>query len=248
MVDIVGVPRIAPKPTNKLLASLAVEDFERVRPRLTTVRLHLKHVIYKQGATIQDVYFPSRGATSLTRVMEDGGMAEVATFGNEGMLGQCVYFGDDQSLGEVIVQSADWDGLKMPVEAFLAEMKRHGVFYDRVIRYAQALTSHVMHTGVCNGLHSVEQRCCRWLLMSRDRAGTNDLKVTHEFLAVMLGVRRPTITLVLGELQTAGVVDNHRGIIHIIDGPRLELASCECYATLKRDFARLLPEIGGSVV
>lgn len=177
--------------------------------------------------------------------MQDGQIAEIATIGNEGIIGAGVFFGDSQSFGETIVQVADGDGFRMTIEAFLAEMHRRGTFYHRVMRYSQALTIQVMQTTVCNGLHSAEQRCCRWLLMTRDRAGSDELILTHEFLSVMLGVRRPTVTLIVHALQQAGLVDTRRGMIQIVDRQRLEAASCECYATVKANFARLLPEIPG---
>jgi CRP-like cAMP-binding protein len=228
---------------NKLLQTLPSEDAQRVFANLTPIALPHKHVIYKQDDPIKEVVFPGGGACSLTKVMQDGKVAEIATVGNEGVLGASVFFGDDRAFAETIVQVAGGDGMRMPVSAFLAEMDRRGAFYNCIIRYSQALTSQVMQTTVCNGLHSAEQRCCRWLLMTYDRVGTNDLRLTHEFLAVMLGVRRPTVTLILGELQKAGLVDHRRGTIHIVDRAGLEAASCECYATVKATFARLLPEV-----
>jgi CRP-like cAMP-binding protein len=176
--------------------------------------------------------------------MRDGQIAEIATIGSEGVIGASVFFGDDQSFSETIVQVPHGDGFRMPVDAFVTEMSRRGAFYNRIIRYSQALMSQVMQTTVCNGLHSVEQRCCRWLLMTCDRVGTDDLRLTHEFLSIMLGVRRPTVTLVMGDLQNAGLVENRRGMIHIVDRRRLEATACECYAALRANFARLLPEIG----
>jgi CRP-like cAMP-binding protein len=229
--------------SNRLLATLPAEDRQRVLSHVTSMALKLKQVLYKQDEVISHVIFPCGGACSLTKVMQDGQIAEIATVGNEGVLGTGVFFGDERAFGEAIVQVADGDGLKMPVNAFLAEMDRRGAFYNRIIRYSQALTSQIMQTTVCNGLHSAEQRCCRWLLMTYDRVGSSDLRLTHEFLAIMLGVRRPTVTLILGELQKAGLVDHHRGTIHVVDRPGLEAACCECYATVKATFARLLPEM-----
>jgi hypothetical protein len=177
--------------------------------------------------------------------MKDGQTAEIATIGNEGIIGAGVFFGDDQSPGEALVQVGNGDGYKMPVASFMAEMERQGAFYNRVIRYSQALLMQVMQTTVCNGLHSAEQRCCRWILMTRDRVGINDLKLTHEFLAIMLGVRRPTVTLVVQDLHAAGLIKTHRGFIHIVDVQKLEATACECYATVKANFHRLLPEMLG---
>ena len=228
---------------NQLLATLAEDDFLRILPHLTVVPLRFKQVLYKQGEPIRYVFFPGGGACSLTKVMEDGNVAEIATIGNEGVLGAAVFFGDDQSFGETIVQIAEGDGWKMPVDAFVAEMARRGAFYNRIVRYSQALMSQIMQTTVCNGIHSVEQRCCRWLLITDDRVKSDELRLTHEFLSVMLGVRRPTITVVLRDLQRARLLEQRRGMIHVIDRSGLEAAACECYGTVKATFKRLLPEI-----
>jgi len=159
------------------------------------------------------------------------------------VIGASVFFGDDRSFGETIVQVAEGEGFRMSAENFVSEMARRGAFYNRVIRYSQALMSQVMQTTVCNGLHSVEQRCCRWLLTADDRVESDNMRLTHELLSTMLGVRRPTITLIMGDLQKLGLVDNRRGVIHIADRSGLEASACECYATVKATFARLLPEI-----
>jgi CRP-like cAMP-binding protein len=230
-------------PVNKLLATLPADDYQRIASHLTVVPLAFKQVLHKQDEVIQHVYFPGGGACSLTKVMHDGGVAEIATIGNEGVIGASVFFGNDESFSETIVQVAEGDGLRMPVEAFVSEMARHGAFYNRITRYLQALMCQVMQTTVCNGLHSVEQRACRWLLMTCDRVGVDKLRLTHEFMAIMLGVRRPTVTITMGELQKAGLIESRRGMIHIVDRTRLVRASCECYGALKAHFARLLPEM-----
>jgi CRP-like cAMP-binding protein len=230
-------------PVNKLLATLPAEDHERIVSQLTVVPFKFKQILHKQDAIIKEIFFPGGGACSLTKIMGHGKVAEIATVGNEGVIGASVFFGDDRSFSETIVQVAEGDGFRMQVEAFVSEMARRGAFYNRVIRYSQALMNQVMQTAVCNGLHSVEQRCCRWLLMTDDRVGRNDLRLTHDFLAIMLGVRRPTVTLIMGDLQKAGLIENGRGTIHIMDRPGLEAASCECYETVKAAFARLLPEM-----
>ena len=142
-----------------------------------------------------------------------------------------------------MIQVPDGSGYMMALEPFMAEMERRGAFYNRVIRYYQALMTQVMQTTVCNGLHSAEQRCCRWLLMTHDRVGSDELKLTHEFLSIMLAVRRPTITLIICKLERGGLVGNRRGSIRIVDRTALEAASCECYGTVKANFARLLPQI-----
>lgn len=224
---------------------MPLADRQRISSYLTTAAAPFKQVFYKQGATINDVYFPSSGAWSLTKTMEDGDTAEVGTIGNEGMIGCSVFVGDRLSHTEAIVQVAgDADPLKMPVAAFMAEMELRGAFFNRVIRYHQAQAIQIQQTTACNALHAAEQRCCRWLLMTRDRVGSDELKLTHEFLAIMLGIRRPTVTIVLGTLEKAGLIANgHRGAINIANRAGLEDACCECYATVKAHFARLLPEI-----
>jgi CRP-like cAMP-binding protein len=228
---------------NRLLRTLPPEEYERVALTLEAVSMRAKEVFHKQGEPIREVYFPGGGACSLIKVMEDGMAAEIATVGNEGMLGSGVFFGDAVSTGEALVQVADGYAHKMPVAAFLLEMGRHGAFYNRIIRYSQAFMTQVMQTTVCNGLHNVEQRCCRWLLMTHDRVGEDQFRLTHEFLAAMLGVRRPTVTLIAAKLQLRGLVRYRRGHLTITDRPGLEKASCECYQTVRETFSRLLPEL-----
>jgi CRP-like cAMP-binding protein len=227
---------------NRLLQSLPPDEYARIAPHLHAVTMIAKQVFHKQGQPILDVYFPGGGACSLIKVMLDGNVAEIATVGNEGMLGAGVFFGDDLSTGEAIVQVSDGEAHTMPVELFIIEMARHGAFYDRIVRYSQAFTTQIMQTTVCNGLHSAEQRCCRWLLMTHDRVKQAEFGLTHEFLAVMLGVRRPTVTLIAAKLQEAGLISYRRGHITIVDRPGLEKTACECYETVKGHFARLLPE------
>jgi CRP-like cAMP-binding protein len=236
-----------PITANKLLAALPAEVRQRLQAQLALVPLRHKQVLQKQGHAITDVYFPCGGACSLMRTMEDGGSAEIATIGSEGIVNVCVYFGQDVAIGDVIIQIEDGGGFKMTAPAFAAEMNRRDAFHDLVVRYSQAMTSHVMLSVACNALHQVEQRACRWLLISADRVGGHELKLTHEFLSIMLGVRRPTVTLVIGELEKAGLVENHRGSINIVDRAKLEEVSCECYAAAKANFARLLPEIARPV-
>ena len=237
---------VPPAPSdNKLLATLPQEDRQRVFSQLTAVPLTFRQVLYKQGEKVEHVYFPCGGACSLTKTMEDGRTAEVGTIGNEGMLGASVFFGDGQAQCDAIVHVAAKNGYKMTVGAFAEEMQRHAAFYDRVIRYQQALAIQVMQTTACNALHSAEQRCCRWLLMTRDRVGNDDLTLTHEFLAIMLGVRRSTVSIIVEGLQKAGLVETRRGQITIVDRQRLEASSCECYGAVKANFARLLPDAVG---
>jgi CRP-like cAMP-binding protein len=232
---------------NRLLAAVSGEEYERLVPHLGTVPLRFKQVLYKQGERIQQVYFPSGGALSLIKQMQDGQVAEVATIGNEGMVGTSAFFGETESAGEVIVQVPNGHGVVMSVEAFTMEMSLRGRFYNLVIRYYQAFVNQVMQTTVCNALHSAEERGCRWLLMTHDRVGKDEFPLTHEFTAAMLGVRRPTVTLIAGSLQRAGLIDYRRGHVRILNRQGLQDASCECYETVKASFRRLLPEIGESI-
>jgi CRP-like cAMP-binding protein len=228
---------------NRLLRAMRPEEFARISPQLRPVAMKAKDVLLKQGEPIREVFFPGGGACSLTKVMQDGKTAEIATVGSEGMLGESVFFGDNLSTGQVIVQVSDGEGHAMPAETFIAEMNRHGAFYNRVIRYSQAFTAQVMQTTVCNGLHNTKQRCCRWLLMTHDRVRKDEFGLTHEFLAIMLGVRRPAVTLIATQLQLAGLIRYRRGHMTIVDRAGLQKTSCECYETVKANFERLLPEM-----
>jgi CRP-like cAMP-binding protein len=172
--------------------------------------------------------------------MEDGAVVEVATVGREGLIGIAAVFGAPVSTGEAFVQIAAEPAAVMGIEAFRREMDRRGAFFDRVTRYSQAFVTMLMQSVACNGLHSAEQRCCRWLLMTHDRIAQDEFPLTHEFLAIMLGVRRPTVTLVMAELTRAGIISHVRGHIRIVDRPALELAACECYRNIRMASDRLL--------
>ncbi len=248
MLTIVDAPRGSPQTsateaTNKLLKALPAEEYERISPYLTRVPMRLKDVLHKQGQPVGRVYFPSGGTLSLIKNMVDGQVAEIATIGNEGVAGAHVFFGDTESVGETIVQVPDGDGYAMPAVAFNAEMDRRGPFHNLIVRYYAALTNQVMQSTVCNSLHSVEARACRWLLMIHDRVGRDEFQLTHEFMAGMLGVRRPTVTRIAGSLQRVGLISYPRGRVTILDRPGLESASCECYETVRASFRRLVPEV-----
>jgi len=171
-------PRVATSAScgNKLLSTLPAEEFQRIQPHLESTSLRFRQVLHKEGQPIVDLFFPMSGACSITKTMQDGATAEVATIGSEGVIGAGVFFGDDLAGGDALVQVAGCAALKMSRDHFIAEMERRGAFYNRVIRYTQALFSQVMQTTVCNGLHSAEQRCCRWLLMTRDRVGSDEFQ------------------------------------------------------------------------
>lgn len=174
--------------------------------------------------------------------MNDGRMVEVATVGPEGMVGITIFLGGDVSPGEAFVQVPGGDGQSMPVDAFKRELARRGAFNGVISRYSQALQVLLMQSIACNSLHSVEQRCARWLLMTQDRAGSDHFQLTHEFLGFMLGVRRPTVSLVLGSLDKAGLIQTGTKKITIRNRRRLEATSCECYQVVTDAFNRLLPD------
>jgi CRP-like cAMP-binding protein len=231
---------------NKLLAALPVEDYQRLAPSLRTVALPLRLVLQKQDEPIRDVCFPDGGVCSLVKKLEDGQVAEVAAIGAEGAIGASVFFGDPVAAYDVLVQVPGPSARVLSVDVFNREMERRGAFYNRVVRYHQALTNQVIQTTACNSLHTADQRCCRWLLMTRDKAGSNEWRVTHELLAMMLGVRRPTVTLIVNVLQRVGLIQLRKGWITIVDGPGLEARTCECYRTVRAISQRLLPELGAA--
>ena len=226
---------------NKLLAALPAADYRRILPTLTTVPLKFRQVMHKYGEPIDTVYFIGGGVASVTNVMTDGRMVEVATIGNEGMVGVTVFLGGTLSPGEAFIQVPDGNGQAMPADAFRKELDRRGVFYGLISRYSQAMQILIMQSTACNSLHTVEERCSRWLLMTHDRVEGDELRLTHEFLGYMLGVRRPTVSLVLGTLDKAGILHNGTKKITIVNRARLEDASCECYRVVKSAFDRLLP-------
>jgi len=226
---------------NKLLAALPAADYRRILPTLTTVPLKFRQVMHKYGEPIDTVYFIGGGVASVTNVMTDGRMVEVATIGNEGMVGVTVFLGGTVSPGEAFIQVPDGNGQAMPADAFRKELDRRGAFYGLMSRYSQAMQILIMQSTACNSLHTVEERCSRWLLMTHDRVDGDELRLTHEFLGYMLGVRRPTVSLVLGTLDKAGILHNGTKKITIVNRARLEDTSCECYRVVKSAFDRLLP-------
>lgn len=213
-----------------------------ILPSLTTVPLKFKQVLHKHGEQIGTVYFPGGGVCSITNVMSDGRMVEVATVGNEGMVGITAFSGEGLAIGDAFVQVPDGEGQSMSVTAFKREINRRGSFHDLIGRYSQAHLALVMQSTACNSLHLVEERCARWLLMTHDRVGSDDFRLTHEFLGMMLGVRRPTVSLVLETFQKAGAIRNGSKNITVIDRKRLQQTACECYQVVKDTFARLLPD------
>ena len=226
---------------NSLLASLPQEDYQRVSSQLTWRPLKVRQTLHKNGDPISEIYFPSRSVVSITNAMEDGGIVEVATVGREGLVGIGALLGNSMVSGDAFVQVAGEPAAVMSIDAFRREMERRGPFSEFVTRYSQAFVALLMQSVACNGLHSAEERCCRWLLMTHDRIGQDEFPLTHEFLAIMLGVRRPTVTLVMAELARSGIVSHVRGHVRIVDRKGLEATSCECYRNVLAVFDRLLP-------
>jgi CRP-like cAMP-binding protein len=233
-----GAPSQSPG-ENRLLALLPPEVRERLRPHLTLVELGLRHGLYRPNEPIQHVYFPLNGVCSLVISMDEGAIFEVATVGNEGMVGLPVFLGAESIPGEAFVQVAG-HALQLPAEVLRQETSTGGAFHELLHRYTQALLNQISQTAVCNRAHSIEQRCGRWLLMTHDRMGAAQFALTQEFLGQMLGVRRASVSAVASALQKAGVIRYSRGVITVTDRAGLEHVSCECYRIVRGEFDRLL--------
>jgi CRP-like cAMP-binding protein len=221
-----------PPPTNnpnRLLAALPAADYTRILPSLTVVPLKLKEILHKPGDPIREVYFPGAGFCSMLTVLEDGSMVEIATVGREGMVGVSAVLDGTPVTSAAMVQGASDTCYRMNVDAFRREVDRRGAFHELLAHYAQALFGFVAQSTACNAIHSVEQRLARWLLMAQDRMESNEFPLTQEFVAMMLGASRPTVTVVAGTLQKAGLIKYRHGRITIVNRKNLEAASCECY-------------------
>lgn len=224
---------------NRLLAALPRADYDRILPDLRLRTVTIGETLQAHRARITDVYFPNGGVFSVTNQMRNGGLVEVATVGREGMLGIGVLFGARAGIGRTFQQVANGPLPSMRAARFAEETTRAGPFRDVVSVYAQANLLQIMQCTACNALHSVGQRCSRWLLQTRDRVDDDTFRLKQEFLAVMLGVHRPTVTVVLRTLQREGLIASRYGRIRILDRTRLEAASCECYGVIRDHFARL---------
>ena len=227
---------------NLLLASLPKADSDRLMSGLEIVPLVLKTLLHKPGEPIDFVYFPGGGFCSIVTVLEDGSMVEVATVGREGVLGLSAVAGVTPTPAAAMVQGATDTCYRMTAEAFRREMDRRGPFYELMTRYSQALTGQIMQSTACNAVHTIEQRLARWLLMARDRMEADEFPLTQEFAAMMLGATRPTVTIVAGTLQRQGLITYRRGVVRILDGRRLEAASCECYRATTNLLRRVTAE------
>jgi CRP-like cAMP-binding protein len=224
---------------NRLLAALPRTDYLRMLPELKTVPITVKQVLHKHGELVRHVYFPNSVVCSMTTVMNNGSMVEVATIGQEGMVGINAFLGDDVTPGATMVQVGNGTAVRMSLAAFRREVRRTGAFQVLINRYAQALVATMMQSVACNTLHSLRQRCARWLLSTQDRVEGNEFGLSHEFLAIMLGAQRPTVTIVAGTLQKAGLIRYRHGRVMVLDRKGLERESCECYRTIRGHFERL---------
>jgi CRP-like cAMP-binding protein len=235
-------PRPSAPVENRILARLPKADRQRLSPLLEAVAWVANDVLYEARSPIDFVYFPEQGTASALTLMEDGRAIEVATIGNEGMVGMVLAVGADSSPNKVIVQ-VPGAALRMKADAFKTEAGRDGAFRRLLLLYHSAFLSQASYSVACNGLHTVRQRCCRWLLMSQDRSPDDKaIRLTHEFLGFMLGVRRATVTEVLKPLQDDGLIKNGRGTITILDRPRMEAECCECYRQVNAEYDRLFGE------
>ena len=233
------IKRPAPE-QNHLLSALSDEVRARIFPELELVTLELGKVLYESGDAMRHVYFPVDAIISLLYVMEDGASAEISVVGNEGLVGVALFMGGESTPSRGIVQSAG-SAYRLLGRKLKDEFNRHGELLVLMLRYTQALITQMAQTAVCNRHHSIDQQLCRWLLLSLDRLPDNRLTMTQELIANMLGVRREGVTDAAGKLQKLGVIEYSRGHITVLDRPRLEQLSCECYAVVKRESDRLLP-------
>jgi len=234
---------IPPKPIqNHLLAALPREAQARVFPLLEPVALPLGTVLYESGDAMRHAYFPTDSIVSLLYVMENGASAEISVVGNEGVVGVPLFTGGESTPSRAVVQSGG-QAFRLCASATRQEFHRQGAMHDLVLHYTQALITQMAQTAACNRHHAIEQQLCRWLLLSLDRLDGNRLVMTQELIANMLGVRREGVTEAASKLQRLGVVRYVRGHITVLDRARLEYLSCECYAVVKRETDRLLPDV-----
>ncbi len=225
---------------NHLLGMLPAEDQARVFPLLEPVKLMLGEVLCESGDSGGYVYFPTDSIVSLLYLMENGASAEISVVGHDGMVGIALFMGGGSTTTRSVVQSAG-HGYRLSRSQFESEINRHGALLDLMLRYSQALITQMAQTAVCNRHHTIDQQLCRWLLLSLDRLSGNELLMTQELIANMLGVRREGVTEAAGKLHKLGVIDYRRGHITVLDRARLETLVCECYEVVKCESDRLLP-------
>lgn len=225
---------------NRLLGALPDAEWARWSPHLEPVDLPLGKVLYESGTKLSHVYFPTTSIVSLLYVMEDGSSAEIAVVGREGIVGISLFMGGESTPSRAVVQSAG-RGFRLRADLLMQEFNRAGPVLHLLLRFTQALITQMAQTAVCNRHHSLDQQLCRWLLLSVDRLDSDELQMTQELIANMLGVRREGVTEAAGHLQQAGLVRYRRGHITLLDRGGLEKRTCECYAVVRKEYERLLP-------
>jgi CRP-like cAMP-binding protein len=228
-------------PANRLLALLSPKDYGRLRPHLRRIPLAYRQSLYRARQRLGFVYFIETGVGSLVNTMADGRAAEVGTIGNEGVVGLPLLLGDDRAPTSVYVQ-VPGSGLRMKAAVFEKQLAESASMRKVMLRYAHALFNQVAQSAACNHFHSIERRCCRWMLMTHDRMQADEFLLTQEFLAMMLGVHRSGVSAAAGALQKKGLIRYRRGIVTILDRAGLKRRSCECYGISQREFDRLLGE------
>lgn len=226
---------------NRLLAAMPTAEFERLAPRLELVPMLLGEMLYEPGGQLQHAYFPISAVVSLHYVMESGASSETAGVGNEGVVGISLFMGGNTTPSSAVVQIAG-HAYRLERHFLQKEFDRAGIIQRLLLRYTQALITQVTQTAACNRHHSIEQRLCRWLLLTLDRVPSSVVIMTHELVASMLGVRREGITEAAGNLQRAGIIRYRRGHIAVLERSGLETHACECYAVVRKEMSRLLPE------
>lgn len=226
---------------NNILAGLSPEAYVCLKPHLELVPLEFGMVLQESGTRLRHIYFPVDSIISLLCVMEDGASAEIAVVGNEGMVGIALFMGGLSTLNRAVVQRAGY-AYRLGAGVLKQEFELGGSLRNMLLRYTQALITMMAQTAACNRHHSVEQQLCRWLLLNLDRLPSNELHMTQELIANMLGVRREGVTEAAGKLHSAGIINYSRGHISVVNRPKLEMRVCECYEVVKKEFDRLLPE------
>jgi CRP-like cAMP-binding protein len=227
---------------NHLLAALPAEELERLSPHLGLVPMRLGEILYEPGGQMQHAYFPTTSIVSLHYVMESGASAETAGVGNEGVVGISLFMGGDTTPSSAVVQTAG-HAYRLAGRLLKQEFNRAGPMQHLLLRYTQALITQMIQTAACNRHHSIEQQLCRWLLLTLDRLPSQELIMTQELVASMLGVRREGITQAAGNLQQAGLIRYRRGHIAVLERSGLEARACECYAVVKKELGRLLSDV-----
>lgn len=231
------------RPTNQMLAALPFLEWRRLEPQMELVELQTGAMLYESGVVLQHVYFPATAVVSLVSSMQDGTSVEVAVVGSEGIVGVCAFMGGGHALSGAVVQSPGY-ALRMSARSIAWHASRSETLLQQLLCYTQALFTHMAQTSACNRHHALDQQLCRWLLLNLDRRNGNEIVVTQERIADMLGVRREGVTGAALKLQKAGLIQYRRGRIAILDRAGLEERSCECYAVVRRAYDRLLRDAG----